>query len=503
MYENGLRISQNYHIAFEYYVKASKKGCSKAFINLGNTYRDGILVDKNGEIAFLYYNKALNFGNNFAYNELGKLYQTGNSVSKDLVKAKRCYELAAKSGCYEAYCNLGDLYFEGVGVKKNLQTAIDLYNFAYEKKCPLAATCLGYLYLSGIGRKLDFDTARSYFEKASEMGSLEANSLLGVLYFSGLGGEIDEEKGLSYLKKSGKFGRQNVEMYNQVVAYNNDRANYVKLFSAFIENFSKDDYYKNIKNKIDNGARVYRYNSLGELSIDELNNMPDDSIINIRQKGYVVLDEFLAQFYTVSDMKIIYKIINKILQDIDLNQPEEDIFMQIYIKLGLLLSYDRSASSKLKDEKHSVSRNLIGLISKKTVCSGYTEILKCVLSMVGIDSISIHSNVEENFAGHEFIQVKINGKWYYCDLTFDSESIKNGKLISCLQSKDTFLRLSYHKSSNICTEHDALEDYPDVDSLFVRNMKKVLLNKFIYPFTSMIRTSPLKEEVEEELMKGR
>lgn len=67
----------------------------------------------------------------------------------------------------------------------------------------------------------------------------------------------------------------------------------------------------------------------------------------------------ITDFYTVSDLKKIVNVYKKFFDGIDLNQNQEDIFMQIYIKLALMISYDHDALKKHENEKRSTSRNLM------------------------------------------------------------------------------------------------------------------------------------------------
>ena len=69
----------------------------------------------------------------------------------------------------------------------------------------------------------------------------------------------------------------------------------------------------------------------------------------------------------------------------------------------------------------------------KSVCVGISEILRNVLAVRGLECNLIQGN------GHAFNQVKINGKWYYTDLTSDLDNFLNGnELKDTLLSEDEF-----------------------------------------------------------------
>ena len=64
--------------------------------------------------------------------------------------------------------------------------------------------------------------------------------------------------------------------------------------------------------------------------------------------------------------------------------------------------------------------------------------------------------------GHVYNQVKINGKWYYVDLTFDSEFIALDKeLENCLKSEKTFKEIDeIHNNVKMQKIEESVEDYP-------------------------------------------
>ena len=141
--------------------------------------------------------------------------------------------------------------------------------------------------------------------------------------------------------------------------------------------------------------------------------------------------------------------------------------MQIYIKACLLFSYDESALNENKEEKLSSSRNLSIFLSKQGVCGAEAEALKALLNLKGIECNRICS---EN---HAYNQVKLNGKWYYCDITNDNPIIKEYRPPEyCLQSEHTFTEYDTHTTISLIKE-EALEDYPDIEELYNRNYNKL------------------------------
>jgi transglutaminase/protease-like cytokinesis protein 3 len=229
---------------------------------------------------------------------------------------------------------------------------------------------------------------------------------------------------------------------------------------------STSPYYVNIKKMLEAGAKIHSYQSIVDLSLEELDKLNPDDIVNIRYNNS--LDGFanIGDFHRVSDMKKILLTCQKLLSDIDLNQPEEDIFMQIYIKLGLLLHYDESDCSS--------AYNMRALLNKNGVCLGITMALKALLDMAHIESNIVFTAYKPT-SDHAFLQVKLNGKWYYCDLTWDLDNIKNGTIKCCLLSEESIQTSEgAHQVFNLTDKHEALEDYPNVLELLKRNYEKIM-----------------------------
>ena len=94
---------------------------------------------------------------------------------------------------------------------------------------------------------------------------------------------------------------------------------------------------------------------------------------------------------------------------------------------------------------------MIGLCNKKAVCSGISEILRNVLAVRGIECYNVTGS------SHAFNQVKINGKWYYTDLTADMENFINGNTLeNTLLSREDFIR--HGDSTNIMHVLDIPQD---------------------------------------------
>lgn len=349
---------------------------------------------------------------------------------------------------------LGNMYCDGTGVEKNFEMAIKCYGQAAKRGNSTALCCIGDFYFNGLDVKYDYEKAFEYYK----MASLKDNEVARYHII------WDEYR-------------------------NNDEINYKELFDLSVDFHVCDNYFYKIKRRIDSGSKVISMDSLVDsafkkgygnskdlskiikLIFEYLNQLPDDTIINL--KSAKMYEYVCLEFYTLSDMKKIVKACYKILKDIDLNQSQEDIFMQIYIKLGMFMHYDEKAQC----DKKSTSGNLMVLLNKKGLCVGYAYALNFLLDMVGIDSIILGSRVDNENVSHVYNQVKINGNWYYCDLTIDSDMIKMKKVPPfCLNSRSNFQNSLHHQTKKYFCEYDTHKNFIDVKSLFIKNYLK-LFNK--------------------------
>ena len=147
--------------------------------------------------------------------------------------------------------------------------------------------------------------------------------------------------------------------------------------------------------------------------------------------------------------------------------------MKVYKTLAEYLSYDSNAYNPKEytqyiKENATTSRNLIGLLTKKCICVGYSDILVNVLACVGIKSKKLSS------CDHTFNKVKIDNKWYYCDLTLDCKNIRNGEIKYCLLSKNDFEDEFSHVAFNDDKDEfeNSAQSYYGIETMFKKNNHK-------------------------------
>lgn len=165
----------------------------------------------------------------------------------------------------------------------------------------------------------------------------------------------------------------------------------------------------------------------------------------------------LSTTYSKKELVSIIEAMEKIEASIDKNWTDLEKVVAIYEKLKGDIFYD----PKYEEKASFHTRTLRGLISKQSVCAGYSMIFKELLERQGIpcDYVSgwhYTENSKEPPVGHAWNIVEIDGKKYPFDLTFDASSYRFGTYddISYLgQNSADFI------TGHIPKEYEDIQDY--------------------------------------------
>ena len=127
-------------------------------------------------------------------------------------------------------------------------------------------------------------------------------------------------------------------------------------------------------------------------------------------------------------------IINKLYVTEQTNKTAVDVQLttQILRLIAKKVKYDTEGKEKSKQlsreewfSYYSNVSNITGLVTGKTVCGGYAEILRNVLSCVGIKSKTMVGKTADN-KGHAWNQIEIGNAWFNIDLTLAAEQVRKG-----------------------------------------------------------------------------
>lgn len=134
-----------------------------------------------------------------------------------------------------------------------------------------------------------------------------------------------------------------------------------------------------------------------------------------KQIRAIVDDEIISQLY--------------VSENVDKMHVDYQLATQIICKLVDKIEYDFETKNKnalpFSDEMSNAS-GLVGLLTGKSICTGYSEILRNVLSCVGIDSTVIIGR-DTNNKEHAWNQIKLGNTWFNTDLTFARKQIRKGE----------------------------------------------------------------------------
>lgn len=411
--------------------------------------------------AYVAFKMASLKNNKYAMYAIG-LYDLNNKPEKDLEYLIKAYEL----GCLQA-------------------TRVILYNKKFISQClDKRESFINDIYENSTSPNELFEFGCNYYNGNNY------NSDYNVL-------ESNYEEALKFLEKSKKYGKNRLQSDILTIKY---LLGEEIDFKEYLENtlqIQHTEYLNKIKKLSDNGSNVIGIDILSkcrelreknpdsnviDLLINYVDSLPNDSIINIKQSTYI---QPIRELYDINDIKSILQICKNLLSGIDINQKEEDIFMQIYIRLSEYIKYDNDVSKynlDESDERYDTSRNILILSSKAGVCGGYSYALKFLLDIMGIECTIVSSKRDINGMGHAFNQVKINNKWYYCDVTWDQNLMKFGLPTFCLSSYDKFINNMsinknnelFHIALNKNMIYSADDNYKNMFLLFQKNRIKLI-----------------------------
>ncbi len=132
MYFRGLGTEVNIREAFDYLLKAAKRGkySPKSLAIIGSMYVRGTVIPQNYVESRRWYSIAAEMGNMQAQSELAYMLYHGLGGDRDFKLAEKLFHLAAMQGDIQAQYNIGLMYATGTGVDVDLIKGYAWYSLA-------------------------------------------------------------------------------------------------------------------------------------------------------------------------------------------------------------------------------------------------------------------------------------------------------------------------------------------------------------------------------------
>lgn len=206
LYKYGNGVPQDNNLSLQWLQRSADQEDPGGLEILGDTLAWGINgVPKNIAVAYDLFVKSSRKGNNWADNQLGVMNRYGVHVTKNLAEALRFFKFAADKGNPAAQANLADMYRLGDGVPKNPDQAFQWAMKSSEQKWPAGLNQLGILFRDGVGVRQDSERAIALFKEAASSRSPISFSNLGRMYLLGTGIPVNIPEARKWLEAGIKF----------------------------------------------------------------------------------------------------------------------------------------------------------------------------------------------------------------------------------------------------------------------------------------------------------
>lgn len=200
-----------------------------------------------------------------------------------------------------------------------------------------------------------------------------------------------------------------------------------------------------------------KYMKLNSIIVNDLFAINEDAIRRYNPERIDIIDGTgyvgEKETYTVKEYINMNKMAQQYLMQINNNMTDVEKFLRLYNLLGENVRYDYNELYYVND---IYNHNMYGALAKgKSVCEGIAKTMQELLELVGIPTEMEIGKLNQSF--HAWNRVKLNGKWYYCDMTNDCSAIQNGRtpnfcLLSIKSMKEKFYEITEE-------DNDSKEDF--------------------------------------------
>ncbi len=245
---------------------------------------------------------------------------------------------------------------------------------------------------------------------------------------------------------------------------------------------------------------TFQLNNINALNLDFLINIQKHSINHSAMKFKINEDDDSRNIeYSFSEISAIIAKIEELTADIPIDMDEANKFYKIYSRITKMMTYDyicilkqdkakydrfhttdnwQEAQTKYEERMEKIRKNPAGLygglVDGKAICAGYALILHEALKYTGLKSLCVNG-FQLGVSGHAWNQVQIDGKWYNCDPTWDSETYRFNKKYKYMLLNDEDFNKSHGKYSafRTKTEHKCKSkfDYSKIQGLSISQIQ--------------------------------
>ena len=140
-----------------------------------------------------------------------------------------------------------------------------------------------------------------------------------------------------------------------------------------------------------------------------------------------IIENLNDKNYKYKSVEELQKVLKKKIEENNLNTEESQAFL-VYCWITKNISYYIG---------NKPDNSPLGALQKRiTQCSGYSRLFKELLKLFNIKTVLVHGcgrtyslSIKPKIENHEWNAVKINGKYYLCELTWGAGKVENGKFI--------------------------------------------------------------------------
>lgn len=200
------------------------------------------------------------------------------------------------------------------------------------------------------------------------------------------------------------------------------------------------------------------------------------------------------EFAKIIDSKMWYEYLKnlnsltkKISQYTSENDPDKEkkIFCILCSRIIESITYDLNPNSSYEFNKnrkyHSENApdEIVGLVGRTCVCRGYAGIVRDSCAIFNIESLVIKGNNDE--AAHAWNQVKLDGKWYNVDLTWDRKAIlENNDFYWMLKGTNEFNKYGFNINGKFVGHASYSLNRSSIEKFCSESISNDFIKKYLY-----------------------